>query len=778
MKEAKKTDASKGPRDEELNHRALSVSAFEGETLDARALEEASRSTSLGSFRPLNRMEFPQSGEYNLATVKLVGHKQDTKMSLRQRKVEQKSSTLVSEARAANGQQVFAARKKVARMLIDIGQPQGSISRESSGWRSCEKSGHLGEGQVRLMWKNWAEKPLEENKSATSLNGQAHKEEEQERKRQGLKIYSIFNPKMMISFVTVLFGLFTLASVCLMSLSLSSKSSPMLVSAQYPISRESVSRVLSAASKQATSVAPKSHQDTQAQEFGQSIDRLDSGRSSENGEQIRPPLLRAPTTLAPLPASSPTGSDRDQGQRPAATQPEGAYLSPEERRQFMQNQESHYENGGPSGEAGPPGDQQQAPLGEPSAQADQSQGPPTQPEGSTVAERKSSAAEGGPSDEPETDYEADAGEDEAPSASPSETSAQDNKAAGPNTNQEEYAPAFQQQQQQAGSQAAPLEPSSVEGGSNELNGDDYNGGSDEAYFARRPPSSGGNGNRRGNGNGQVEQQDNGQQQRERPQLGAQLSLAASYNQQQSNPMAANASAYTNQSPNQAGNQEGEEAAGFGPGPNEAYLAEQAELGGELGPEAGGPEGEAEGGEQADLEEELPEQQQQQQAAGSSAHMDERRSSAQRSQRPAALPAGGRPEGQAAAAAQDGQQESEAEGAGTSGEASTGALTLAAWGAQTGGPKWDASLDSARRTGRVGAAQAQVGQAPSRSTSGDDMLRKANAASWQEARVRQNPHLMAMLNQLNRHNPRPQATTTSAPYNPQNNPSHAGKYFIN
>lgn len=93
-----------------------------------------------------------------------------------------------------------------------------------------------------------------------------------------------------------------------------------------------------AVDRQSKATAPKTSRGSPELEEYLSIDRFDSG------EQIRAPLLRAPTTLAPLRSvATDNKEDNNNSLLTATSQDTSSYMSPEERKELMLNQENHYE---------------------------------------------------------------------------------------------------------------------------------------------------------------------------------------------------------------------------------------------------------------------------------------------------------------------------------------------------------------------------------------------------------------------------------------------------
>jgi len=271
-----------------------------------------------------------------------------------------------------------------------------------------------------------------------------------------------------------------------------------------------------------------------------SIDRFDSG------EQIRPPLLRQPTTLPPLPKAQQASINNGFNLQAAASQ--DSYLSPEDREQLLRSQESHYEgknvdqaNGlSPSASERDRYERPDSWNGLVDSGSNEPIAPP--PKSANLEShqlRPEASASNANNDADDTDDEDENVEPEQKRANlvPERRRMAANQAAS-----------FNRHYSRPAVDAGPS--LSEEGDSN----DDYGSANDDAYFSRKS------------------NQDR-----------APLNLAASHNQQNRNMHSSYANAahagYNMNAghPNGDGSR-GEEQQGFGPGPNEAYMVERAESG--------------------------------------------------------------------------------------------------------------------------------------------------------------------------------------------------------
>lgn len=292
-----------------------------------------------------------------------------------------------------------------------------------------------------------------------------------------------------------------------------------------------------------------------------SIDRFDAG------EQIRPPLLRQPTTLKPLTmTSSPQQVSSNKGYNLQTAASQEAYFSPEDREQLIKNQENHYEGRGYSSDQGP--------IDGPSSDRDQYEKPNrwSQPESGSydLGSAKSNNLElqsSKPSGlAPVASADNDDYEDEPNEASDQKRSNQVPEVRRP-TSSASYNHAHRQYGRPSAANQASLAETSAGEAENEPSNDDYGGANDETHFSRKP-------NQKGERN--------------------MLNPSASYNQQSRKSQAAynnNHGSRSNPSHisddsrgsnhhhghnnnNEDSSDEGHH--GFGPGPNEAYMVDKAE----------------------------------------------------------------------------------------------------------------------------------------------------------------------------------------------------------
>lgn len=300
-----------------------------------------------------------------------------------------------------------------------------------------------------------------------------------------------------------------------------------------------------------------------------SIDRYDSG------EQIRPPLLRQPTTLAPLKITAQQASVNNQHNLEEAAS-QDSYLSPEDREQFQKSQDSHYEGKSMEAPSSTSYDgfnterdnydksstkRWSQPLQDVPEQAITSSNKQNTLQYKSNRPEASAATRAGsnPVDNDDGDYEEE-------SAEPAKRGHSNNMVPelrrGTATGSASYnhqRPSMARSQSAAASRAASAEMAANE--ESDPN-DDYGGGSDDSHFSRKS-----------------------QQQSRSPNL----NLAASHNQQlnrglESGGGGGGSGGYPAEGSHSGGgtgiseSNSQDEGPGFGPGPNEAFLAEEADVG--------------------------------------------------------------------------------------------------------------------------------------------------------------------------------------------------------
>lgn len=316
----------------------------------------------------------------------------------------------------------------------------------------------------------------------------------------------------------------------------------------------------------APAVASNKQSQHQQQLHQNSIDRFDSG------EQIKPPFLRQPTTLKPLTTNSQqVSSNKAFNLQTAASQE--SYFSPEEKEQLLKNHENHYE--------GRNYDQQSS---HDSPEREQYEKPSkqrwSQPDGSydlgnaksNNLEHHESKLRGQSAGQPATsnaDNEDGDYEDEPQDGVADRKRANNVPEIRRPTGSASYHHAHRQYRR-PGASAAVAAPSEGDGRDESESSDDYGGANDEAHFSRVP-------NQQGDRNV--------------------LNPSASYNQQsrkaqkktwsQANPeyensrhdgSSSSSHGYKNNNNNNNNERPSDEHLGFGPGPNEAYMFDRAESG--------------------------------------------------------------------------------------------------------------------------------------------------------------------------------------------------------
>lgn len=709
---------------------------------------------------------------------------------------------------------------------------QGNEDRSShvlaNDTRTEEKAIYLPQKPVYLTQElSLTKKTTEYNKRKSSDdhdNLASGRDSTQDQKAQCKSAKTSLSPIFSISASSTTTTILVVASMMLVAsiglVSLNFKGSAMLVSAQYPAgkstSASSSSGGTAKPARPTATTAPQQHKFKASDRM--SIDRFDSG------EQIRAPLLSAPTTLAPKLAArqqqfSVDVSDKFNGLDTAATQAD-SYMSPEERDQLMKSQESHYEGkqsqDGP--QSGPEGDR--GAEGAPLPVRDVSQQPQmTASNNNNMSPglQQEASANNADNDE-DPDYEEGEGanglnEQLRPLPQTQQAPTRANSLVPENRRMGAAGNNRMRHQSQA-----PIVPEiSNADESGDSGNDDYGpAANDDAYFSRKSTGGGG-----GPSN---------------------LNLAASYNHQNNrqhegqsqrglaNMLYDSPSRYSNNNNNPDGN---EEAQGFGPGPNEAYLAERAENSGQ---------GIADGGDDdssgADSDSDAAPTSAASSAAAAAAaananeensnpigdaHLVDRRMSARANDQQQAYANSmaasygnnnGNARGQSGnmdaleAPGRDSAGPDDASGGGDpdSADSYTSSSQSNPSKSHVMTPKSSASAPAPSSAPNPSQFQInrqrqmvrnnEVNLGPSSSSSpwppSEALKLKQQAADqWQQERIRHNPHLLqapipATLGDsrstksaagLARQQP-PARLPTQAPYNPQNNPSHAGKYFIN
>lgn len=293
-----------------------------------------------------------------------------------------------------------------------------------------------------------------------------------------------------------------------------------------------------------------------------SIDRYDSG------EQIRPPLLRQPTTLAPLKSMPQQASVNNQlNLQEAASQ--DSYMSPDEREQLSKSHDNHYEgkNGDSSNSASndgfvpdidgydkPASNRWSQPLQDVAEQQpvmvkqNSLEYQPSRAELSTATSGRNTAAA---PVEDDGDYEEENAEPVKKSKSNLVPEMRRGVATG-SANHNHYRPSKAEERSMARNRAVKYSPVANEAAAANEEADpndDYGGGSDDSQFIRKS------------------QQDRSP---------AALNLAASHNQQLNRGLHPAGGGYSNEA-QRANSEGGSQDEGFGPGPNEAYMAEKADV---------------------------------------------------------------------------------------------------------------------------------------------------------------------------------------------------------
>lgn len=574
---------------------------------------------------------------------------------------------------------------------------------------------------------------------------------------------------LLISMMVTLVGF-----VCLFSLN--TKGSVLFVNAQYPNGGSvggTPSQSGAQSSRSAQAVAPQRHQSTDRL----SIDRFDSG------EQIRAPLLRPPTTLPPLHRQQRQQFSLANQHAMQAAASQDSYLSPEEREQLMKSQESHYE-GRTSGV-----DQQ---VQQPNSDAS---GPDRDSGGSGVGMANSNnnsptlqtEASGSSENDEDPDYE----DGDRGATGPDEQQKRANLVPETRRMAVGLAPnnhLTRQQHQQAARQLVADMTNASEEPSDPGNDDYSSAGNDDTYFSRKSTGN--------------------------PRAHAGLSLAASYNQNNRNQAPAEGQHLANmlyESPSRFNRGDHEDSQGFGPGPNEAYMADRADSAmgdGGVGGADSGDEEPSGADSDTDSAPSVP--------FGDDPSADprliERRVSARNENVPeqhyvnpiSSLYNQGQPSGSSESSNPDQSSDSSGGPDEPSGGADSDSGDSFAAGSQAEPRKSHATSAPAYQMNRVNQivvktsasapapASAPASQNSRQQRKGpaqvgihldpiDALKMKQQAADqWLQARLGQNPHLTtpAPGKALSSNRQQQPSKSTSAPYNPQNNPSHAGKYFIN
>lgn len=505
-----------------------------------------------------------------------------------------------------------------------------------------------------------------------------------------------------------------------------------------------------------------------------SIDRYDSG------EQIRPPLLRQPTTLAPLKSTAQQASVNNQHNlQEAASQ--DSYLSPDDREQLLKSQDSHYEgkNVDPSSSASYDGFQNDRGDGYEKAPNRWSQPLQDAPE-PPISAKQASLEYQSSRPEPLTASRAinqgdnDDGDYEEDSIEPVKKSKSNmvpemrRGVASPSYNHKRPSLASQAAAKLAANEAAANE----EGDPN----DDYGGGSDDSHFSRKS-----------------HQQDRVPG----------LNLAASHNQQLNRGLDSGGGGYAPEGPQRGGgnSEQGpqDEAHGFGPGPNEAYMAEKAEVGKDQdGDESLYAPAEGSPGESNGLSEEAGEGAFDRRSmnpystnkASSSSYGSSPMNYGQPVRAQANLIDNGEPEGDP----EDGNDASEESGSSFAPSLKTEVKSRAVpHNAPTDrnynnnnnnnlSPKTSASA-LAPQSATYSHPSSPIITVPSPMLAGSKPpLPAVNPQPFYRQQVH-NGNRQAQNQLVNNNAPASQPAnyqraSLNAPYNPQNNPSHAGKYFIN
>lgn len=456
----------------------------------------------------------------------------------------------------------------------------------------------------------------------------------------------------------------------------------------------------------------------------QSIDRFDSG------EQIRPPLLRQPTTVPPL-SRAQVSVDKAFNLQEAASQ--DTYLSPEDREQMMRSQESHYE--------GRNADQQQP--GYDSSPGESGELRPAHSYGQATNARQmnrngnlqpeASSAEAKSNDNDDSDYEDDsASEADRKAASLVPENRRTMTASSANHNQ---------QSKFRGAPVANLD---------EDTNDDYGSANDDAYFSRKS----------------------------NPETN-QLKQAASYSQQNRGPFeghGAHSGSHNGRSNSQGDSQ------GFGPGPNEAYMADKAESDGS-GVDSEDPNDGSESSQIGDYEAKLAERRAMMNGEPNSFSTNLRSHRGQPS---------------ASRAGDSGlDSESDSDSGADLGDDSGSAYASSSVAAVKSNSN-DPRMVNQRMMGDViprTSASAPAPLAAPRSASATSgrsstTVKPVNAGhAYQRQQQMQAPQLASQhyrhpisidrgISNTIAHGQYGQQNSANAPYNPQNNPSHVGKYFIN
>lgn len=515
-----------------------------------------------------------------------------------------------------------------------------------------------------------------------------------------------------------------------------------------------------------------------------SIDRYDSG------EQIRPPLLKQPTTLPPLRSAPLQASVNNQNNLQEAASQE-SYLTPGEREQLSKNQDSHYEGknldpaSSPSydgfssdrdGYDSPQSGRWSQPLPDaPEPPISEKQGSleyqPSRPEPSTATSGSSAENDDGDYEEEPSESDKKRKENLVPEMRRRPQGATSG-AASHNHQRPSMAQsraAVSEAKYKAAKIAAAKEAALNEDGDPN---DDYGGGSDESHFSRKS-----------------------QQQDRSPGL----NQAASHNQQlnrgphhggagRGGGGGPQADAQRDSSGSDSGPQD--EVAGFGP--NEAYMVDKADVGKDqdgdeslYGPSegpSGDPNGLGANEEAIDSRFDRRSMNPYQAGASNSGSYGSNpsRMNYGQQQRPVAnLIDNGDPEGDS----EDGNDASDESGSSFAPSVKTEVKSRAAPSSQPIGLTGSNSNNLSPRTSASAPApqsatfshsSSPIVTVPSPMLGGaQPMMSAGNAQPFYRQQVH-SANNVATTTQPTLY----QRASLDAPYNPQNNPSHAGKYFIN
>lgn len=422
------------------------------------------------------------------------------------------------------------------------------------------------------------------------------------------KIFSITTSVLFVIFITSLVGILCLCST---------NGNTLLVDAHYSAVDQQVAsenqRIKSIPSQ--TSQPPRLFQQQHQRQQIPSGDQVSNGirqtlgSSSidrfDDGEQIRPPLLRQPTTLPPITGGrdfnqQTGGTDSSSDSLQTADTAPDTYLSPEDREMFLKSQAEHYEgrgqdyvspmgrnsNNGAELTAGSDGYESpsQGKWDGNGASGEVNPNQMSMSTGSSEQQQNGPPSPGGI----EAAEEGDVDEDDMPEREERNLVPESRRTIVSghgrqhqhNNNGLSDAASYNHQHQRQFNR--PMTDQSQTGGGGNVASvdadgdpnDDYGGGNDDAYFSRKSINNGAGGGQNGGRGGGSNQ----------------LNLAASYNQQNSrNPMS---DRQVHQQALDAGprgssggggynevlGSSNEESTGFGPGPNEAYMVDRAESG--------------------------------------------------------------------------------------------------------------------------------------------------------------------------------------------------------